>query len=86
MRCSQSIKIISEASDPYTSVYRAEALIMVEKQTILALGAGASSKFVFNSEDGHRIERVENVKDVVNYITRIDEMIERKRTAIATWL
>jgi hypothetical protein len=29
---------------------------------------------------------VENVKDVSNYISRIDEMIERKRTAIATWL
>ena len=36
MRCSQSIKIISEASDPYTSVYRAEALIMVEKRMLTA--------------------------------------------------
>ena len=54
-------------------------LIMEEKQTILALGAGASSKFVFNSEDGHRIERVENVKSVKDYIERIDEMIDRKK-------
>ena len=33
-----------------------------------------------------RIERVENVKDVTNYIARIDEMIERKRTGIEKWL
>lgn len=51
-------------------------LIMEEKQTIVALGSGASSKFVFPAEN--RIERVENVKDVKNYIERIDEMIEKK--------
>ena len=54
-------------------------LIMEEKQTILALGAGASSKFVFHNEHGHRIERVENVKSVKDYIERIDEMIDRKK-------
>ena len=52
-------------------------LIMEEKQTILAAGAGASSKFVFAAD---HIERVENVKDVAQYISRIDEMIERKRS------
>jgi oxygen-independent coproporphyrinogen-3 oxidase len=52
-------------------------LIMEEKQTILALGAGALSKFVFHEEN--RIERVENVKNLKDYIERIDEMIERKR-------
>jgi oxygen-independent coproporphyrinogen-3 oxidase len=57
---------------------------MEEKQPIIALGAGGSSKLVFDG--GHRIERVENVKDVTNYITRIDEMIERKRIAIEKWL
>ena len=36
-------------------------LIMEEKQTILAAGAGASTKFVFAAD---HIERVENVKDV----------------------
>lgn len=59
-------------------------LIMEEKQTIIACGAGASSKIVFHNEsdDNHsvRIERVENVKDVTNYIERIDEMVNRKRT------
>ena len=52
-------------------------LIMEEKQTILAAGAGAMSKFVFHDED--RIERVENVKSLTDYIGRIDEMIGRKK-------
>ncbi len=51
-------------------------LIMEEKQTILALGAGAVTKYVFPAQT--RIERVENVKNVDHYIQRIDEMIERK--------
>ena len=55
-------------------------LIMEEKQTIIACGAGASTKVVFNNDDGTtRIERVENVKDVTTYCDRIDEMIERKK-------
>lgn len=55
-------------------------LIMEEKQTILALGAGGMSKFVFHEEN--RIERVDNVKSIRDYMERIDEMIERKRTFI----
>lgn len=51
-------------------------LIMEEKQTIMALGAGATTKFVF--DHGARIERVENVKDVTNYLERTDEMIAKK--------
>lgn len=51
-------------------------LIMEEKQSIAALGAGATSKAVFC---GGRIERAENVKDIGQYLSRIDEMIERKR-------
>ncbi len=51
-------------------------LIMEEKQTIVALGAGSISKRVY--PDG-RIERSENVKEVALYIEKIDEMIERKR-------
>ena len=52
-------------------------LIMEEKQTIVALGAGSITKRVF--PDG-RIERCENVKDVASFIERIDEMLERKRS------
>lgn len=55
-------------------------LIMEEKQSIVALGAGSISKVVFN--DG-RIERADNVKDVSLYIEKIDEMIERKRKLFA---
>ncbi len=51
-------------------------LIMEEKQTIVACGAGSISKRVY--PDG-RIERCENVKDVDSFIERVDEMIERKR-------
>ncbi len=51
-------------------------LIMEEKQTIAALGAGSISK---RAEPGERIKRCANVKDVSQYITRIGEMIERKR-------
>ncbi len=51
-------------------------LIMEEKQSIVAAGAGASTKMVY--PDG-RIERIENVKDVGQYIERIEEMIQRKR-------
>lgn len=47
-----------------------------EKQTIIAAGADAVSKVVFLDED--RIERFANVKDVSEYIHRIDEMIEKK--------
>ena len=60
-------------------------LIMEEKQTIIAVGAGGASKVIFYSGDGSydRVERIENVKDVRNYIDRIDEMIDRKRKFFA---
>ena len=56
-------------------------LIMEEVECILALGASGSTKIVY--EDG-RIERIENVKDIRNYLDRIDEMIKRKEAGI--WL
>ena len=54
--------------------------IMEEKQTILAAGAGASTKTVDPETD--RIERVFNVKSIEDYIGRIDEMIERKKVGL----
>lgn len=54
-------------------------LIMEEKQTIVALGAGTITKRVY--PDG-RIERCDNVKEVSQYIERIEEMIERKRVLL----
>ena len=62
-------------------------LIMEEKQTILAAGAGASTKFVLpektSTGNGKETDliRVENVKNIEEYISRIDEMIERKAKA-----
>ncbi len=50
-------------------------LIMEEKQTIVALGAGSITKVVW--PDG-RIERCDNIKDVKLYIEKIDEMLARK--------
>ncbi len=55
--------------------------IMEEVQPIIALGAGGSTKLVADD----RIERVFNVKEVSEYINRIDEMIERKRTLFASF-
>ena len=52
-------------------------LIMEEHHTILALGSGGSTKFNFVGTN--RLERVENVKSVKDYIERIDEMVERKQ-------
>ena len=59
-------------------------LIMEEKQSIVACGAGASTKLVLpepmEGKGGKKvgIVRVENVKNILEYIDRIDEMIERK--------
>ena len=59
-------------------------LIMEEKQTIYAAGAGATTKIVLSekikTENGKETNliRIENVKNIEEYIARIDEMIERK--------
>lgn len=50
---------------------------MEETATILACGANAISKRIYTSEN--RIERQANVKFATDYISRIDEMIEKKQ-------
>ncbi len=65
---------VGYARDSKYGIYN--ILIMEEKQTIVACGAGTISKRVY--PDG-RIERCDNVKDVAGYIERIEEMIERKK-------
>ena len=55
-------------------------LIMEEKQSIVALGAGPVSKRIY--PDG-RIERSDNVKDVNLYMEKTGEMIERKEKLFA---
>ena len=58
-------------------------LIMEEVQSIVALGAGAISKRV--DYDPVNITRTENPKDIDNYITRIDEMITRKKELFSVY-
>ena len=53
-----------------------------EKQTIIALGADAVSKVVFLEENRH--ERFANMKDVKEYVDRIEEMLERKIALLDT--
>ena len=49
---------------------------MEDLSSVIAIGAGAISKRVFNLEN--RIEREPNCKFIPDYIDRIDEMIEKK--------
>lgn len=50
---------------------------MEETASVLACGANAISKRLFVEEN--RIERCANVKDIPSYITRLNEMMDRKR-------
>ncbi|MGL6106516.1 coproporphyrinogen dehydrogenase HemZ [Romboutsia sp.] len=73
-----NLENIGYAKEGYECIYNIQ--IMEEKQSNYAVGAGSISKFVYLEED--RIERVDNVKNVEQYIERVDEMIERKRKEI----
>jgi oxygen-independent coproporphyrinogen-3 oxidase len=59
-------------------------LIMEEKETIFAAGAGSTTKIVLPAKEMQangketNLVRIENVKEIGEYIRRIDEMIERK--------
>ena len=62
-------------------------LIMEEKQSIIAAGAGASTKIILKEpipmpgskkKKMTRLMRIENVKAIDAYISRIGEMTERK--------
>lgn len=50
--------------------------IIEERHTILALGAGATSKICFPDENRH--ERIANFKGVEEYIHRFDEILKKK--------
>jgi oxygen-independent coproporphyrinogen-3 oxidase len=65
---------VGYSNDDKECVYNIQ--MIEDSQTIIALGADAVSKVVFLDEN--RIERFGNVKDVKEYINRIDEMIEGK--------
>ena len=53
---------------------------MEETAPVLALGAGGITKWLFDRD--LRIERAANLKNIEEYINRIDEMVERKRALI----
>lgn len=53
---------------------------MEETTRILALGAGAITKWLFPRE--RRIERAPNVRNIEQYIDRVDEMADRKKALI----
>ena len=73
-----NLENIGYAKEGFECIYNIQ--IMEEKQTNLAVGAGAISKYVYVDED--RIERTDNVKNVEIYIDRVDEMIKRKETEV----
>ena len=50
---------------------------MCSSDLIIAVGAGGVSKIFYPKEN--RIERVPNVKGLHDYLTRVDEMILRKK-------
>ena len=53
---------------------------MEETARVLAVGAGSITKWVFNRE--LRIERAPNLRNIEQYIERVDEMNARKRAVI----
>lgn len=55
--------------------------MIAENISIISFGADAITKIVFDKEN--RIERQANVKDVREYINRVDEMIDKKIEAIS---
>lgn len=57
------------------SIYNVD--IMEECMDILAFGAGAISKRIYRDEN--RIERAPNVKDILHYVNRVEEMVDRKK-------
>lgn len=69
---SGNLENVGYAKDGYMSTYNIN--IMEEKQTIIALGGGGSTKLVM----GDRIERIFNFKDPLEYINRFDEILQKK--------
>lgn len=69
---SGNLENVGYAKKGFMSTYNVN--IMEEKQTIIALGGGGSTKLVM----GNRIERIFNFKDPLEYIRRFDEILSKK--------
>ncbi|MDO4438983.1 MAG: coproporphyrinogen dehydrogenase HemZ [Eubacteriales bacterium] len=61
-------------------------LMMEELHTVIGCGAGSSSKLVIENKDASkydgnrfRVERFENIKNIAEYLPRIDELMEKRR-------
>lgn len=70
-----NLENIGFCQEGHESIYNIR--IMEERHPIIAVGAGATSKMVYLSEN--RFQPVSNSKGVEDYISRVDEMIEKKR-------
>lgn len=66
---------VGYAQKGYNCIFNIDS--MEETNTIIACGANAITKRVYG--EGGRIERCANVKMIEDYISRIDDMIERKK-------
>ena len=53
---------------------------MEETQKVLAVGAGAITKWIFDRK--RRIERAPNLRNIEEYIARVDELCQKKRRVI----
>ena len=73
-----NLENIGYAKEGFECLYNMQ--IMEEKQSNYAIGAGAVSKFVYLDEN--RIERVDDVKDLDHYLSRVDEMIDKKKREV----
>ncbi|MBQ8953981.1 MAG: coproporphyrinogen dehydrogenase HemZ, partial [Clostridia bacterium] len=73
-----NLENVGYARPGYACLYNIDN--MEETTRILAEGAGAITKWLFPRE--RRIERAPNVRNIEQYIGRVDEMAARKRTLI----
>lgn len=67
-----NLENVGFAKEGYESIYN--VCIMEEEQSILALGAGGSTKAVC----GGKIQRIFNPKEAADYANRIEEVLRRK--------
>lgn len=69
---SGNLENVGYSKEGFMSAYNVN--IMEEKQTIIALGGGGSTKIVMRD----KIERIFNFKDPLEYINRFDEILKKK--------
>lgn len=56
-------------------------VMMEEKETVIGMGLGAVSKIYYPEDD--RIQRIPNFKDLIQYNTRIDELIDKRKVSMS---